>query len=254
MGWVDTVFAACPSWLQDKYGSLLMGIQSVQLDAAQEIFRQGIVSRMPGYGTPEALPYIGRDRLLPRGPNEPLDGYVGRLQGAFDTWRVAGNAATMLRQVSVVASPSNLPTTIRTVSAESTLGRSVWHKTTDGETVTKYVVTPGWDWDGQPELWSRLWVIIDATSAGISQWFIGDPGVAIGDGHTIGSDLTSDQVQTIRTIATSSPAKAAHVKLMNIIVDFSAGFSESNPGANPNGTWDNPSNRNPGAIYFDGDS
>lgn len=248
----DYIYEASPTWLKNYYGERLMYSAGIQIDAMQESLRQGVLARFPGYGSNEALPYIGRDRGIQRGPNEPLSRYVIRLQAAFDTWKVAGNAATLLRMLSVVASPTNQPTTIRTVSQEKNTGQSVWHKTTDGVNVTKYVTTPGWDWDGDTDRWARLWVIIDAASAGITQWHWGDPGVAWGDGHTWGSSLTVSEAQTIRTVANTSPARAAHTLIPNIIIDFSAGFSESNPGANPTGDWDNPVNRNPGAIYLDG--
>ncbi len=102
----DSVKVVCPPWLQGYWGYRLMYSLAIQLDGVAESLRQGLLARMPGYGTAEALPYIGNDRQIARGFQETDDSYIARLQTAFDTWKIAGSARSILIQLAGYVTPS----------------------------------------------------------------------------------------------------------------------------------------------------
>ena len=101
-------------WLLRSVSHRLIWNVALVLDASKEKAKQGTLARFPGVGTPDALPAIGRDRLIERGPTESDTSYSERLASAFDTWRTAGNAHTLLRGLLAYFSPGALP--IRVVS------------------------------------------------------------------------------------------------------------------------------------------
>jgi hypothetical protein len=227
----ESILEIAPPWL---LGRIAQGIQygcGLVIDALGEWAMEGVKARMPGVGTPDALPLIGRDRLIDRGPSETDANYALRLSRAFDTWATAGGAPTLLRALAVWFSPLTT-TPIRLVS-----NSAVWHEIDLGTLiVTKTVVGTNWGWDAFTTRWFRGWAILDSSAApwtpdlwGAGNW---------GDGGTWGSNATVAQVAQIRGIV--EKWKPAHVFVPNIIVTFSATLFEvadTSP-PNPSGTSD----------------
>lgn len=258
----DSFSRGLPPWLLRRVAGRLLWSVGLILDTKNELTRQGVKARMPGVGTPTALPAIGDDRLIDRGPEEPEDNYALRLSSAFDTWRSAGNAIRLLENLRAYFLPNPLP--LRLVS-----DRSVWHQIDQ----TTGIVTrqkgddlgaDNWHWDpfaaGSPPFrWWRGWVIIDA-SAMWTQWLVGElpigSGVIVGDGHTVGSTATPEQVASIRRIVRRF--KPAHAHVYSIIVTFVDGlFSQHKQLTDapmPNGNYHRLENRSTDAIYWQGAS
>lgn len=237
------------------FGRLLWSIATV-LDATREFVEQGVRARMPGVGTKEALPAIGNDRLIDRGPTETEDAYAHRLSGAFDTWANAGGPYALLENLMAFFSPR--PLSIYLVS-----DRSKWHWSLPDSPSTVLRQrgddsgAANWHWDPEslisPHRYWRGWVILDASDGRWTQWHIGD-GAIIGDGHTIGSSATAEEVASVRRIVRRF--KGAHAWVVNIIVTFTPDlFSPHNaPGSGdmPDHNYDQLDERSNNAIYWIG--
>lgn len=222
------------------------------LDGAHDMLVDGVLARFPGYGTTEALPHIGNDRLIDRGPTEPDVGYASRLSRAFDTWRNAGGPYALLDNLRAYFEPTPIP--VRVVS-----DRNVWHEidpVTAEVTRTKASLF-NWIWDPYSLLpaprWWRGWVIIDASDGRWTQWLVGDPDIFVGDGHTVGSTATIGEVASVRRIVRRF--KPAHMHCVNVIIAFTPTIflPTDPPGAPmPDGDYDQLSSRSTDAIYWQG--
>lgn len=250
----DRVQAGCTVGFRYLYPFWLLG------DVMIDVITQGVYAKMPGIGTPTALPEIGRDRRIRRGFQETDEGYAARLTDWRYAWKHAGNAYTILRQCIGFVSPKTPQS--RLVNADGTW----WNLEEDGAT-SRVVTLPtkNWDWDGQDSLWSRFWVIIYQTDAQAT-W---ERDGTWGDGEVWGSDPNSSwgitasvaQVKSIRTII--GDWKSAEGVCVNIIFSFDPDHfkpDDTNPPL-PDGTWGHWSinngtaqvpSRDSDGIYCDG--
>lgn len=235
----ETLRNYVPPWLSDRPGKTVgfryLYSMTALLDAGAQFIVEGMQARMPGAGTPTALPYIGRDRRIARGPHESDASYAERLRHWRDTWKTAGNAISLLNNVAAYFAPS--PPRLRIVTASG-----VWYtREPDGTITIHKTALNNWDWDGDRALWSRFWLIIYATDGnpfvtggrwggGIRQW---------GDGGTIGTSALPDDIAALREIV--AIWSGAHAQCPWIIVAFDpASFdplaAPASPGM-PDGTW-----------------
>lgn len=90
-----------PPWLQRIVGSKLMGAIGEVLDDHLVRLTDGLKLRFPGIGVDDdgALPYIGRDRLIRRGPSELAATYAARLRLWWDSHRTRGGPYALLHQL-----------------------------------------------------------------------------------------------------------------------------------------------------------
>src|SRR4051812_28658541 len=95
----ESIQKICPPWLQGYWGSRLMYSLGIQLDGTSTLLQEGVLARMPGYGTTDALQYNGNDRQILRGFEESDDSYIQRVQNALDTWKIAGGAQSIIKQL-----------------------------------------------------------------------------------------------------------------------------------------------------------
>lgn len=264
----ESFAAISPPWFSKRVAQRYLWSIGLVLDAMKQKMENGIKARFPNVYTDESLADIGNDRLIDRGPTEPAAAYGDRLSGAFDTWRSAGNAIKLLENVSAYFAPSLIP--IRLVDD---LG--FWFEldpTTGAVTRTRPGPTAApvgdklrtqraprnWYWDtssATSATWRpwRAWVVVDASDGRWQQWYIGTSQVVLGDGHTLGSTATADEIASIRRIV--KRFKPAHVHVVNIVVTFSATvFRATNPpGAPmPSQNYDDPLARSTQAIYWQG--
>lgn len=252
----DSIGKIAPPWGARRVMGGILWSTGLVLDALWEFVEEGVKARMPGVGTEDALPAIGDDRLIDRGPTEPASSYAVRLSGALDTWANAGGPYALLENLRAYFAPFGRP--IYAVS-----DRSKWHWVENA--VDPILMQRGddaglknWRWDpvaigaGPYKRW-RGWIIIDATDGRWTQWLVGD-GTIVGDGHTVGSTATINEVTSIRRIA--KRYKGAHNHLVNIIVMLvSTPFGPHHgqgTGEMPNGDYDLYANRSLSAIYWQG--
>lgn len=206
----------------------------VRADLGIENAYQGLQARMPGQGTPTALPYIGRDRLIRRAIDESDESFAGRLVTWREAWRGAGNPFAIMREVRAYCAPA-VPK-VRIVNASGT-----WYTLNPDDTI-EIVQTWGainWVWD-EKDLPNRFWLIIYTDDG---PW---DEGPAWGDDGTEwdttaswGSTATVEQVGAVHAII--QDFKSAGDRCENIILafdplSFDPSAAPSSPGM-PDGTW-----------------
>lgn len=238
----ETLRRYVPPWLSDRPGKtvgfrVLYAIVSV-LDAGVEVLVQGLQARFPGLGTPTALPYIGRDRRIVRGPMESDAAYGAQLVRWLEYWRGAGNAYTLALALQTFLYPGHPRIRIVTRSG-------VWYTLEpSGELLWHRAEPNNWDWDSQthPERadnWSEFWVIVypphfdDAGNWGASD------GQTWGAGMAFGLDTTTGTVAAIKSLI--QQWKGAHSLCRMLIVAYDpASFDPASPpGAPgmPDGRW-----------------
>lgn len=210
-------------------------------DAMLERTRLGVRARFPGGGAPaDALPYIGRDRLIIRGPDEAQAAYELRLQRYLDDHRVRGNPWALMEQIRGYCSPHAVK--VRTVDEHGN-----W-RFIDSDGTRSRSLGDDWDWDGSAlaDTWGRFWLIIEP-AGGTLPWA---PGPDIGDvdlwdgaigtpGFTIGTTATPNDVASVRSIVKAW--KRAGVKCVHVIVSFRSSQFVPSSSDNPDGSpsWAN---------------
>src|SRR5687768_16699906 len=87
------------AWMGDKAKQIFGGFALVSGDRAREWAQQGNVEHMPEKASAAALPLIGSERRLERGPTTTDPKHGERLRRAFDQWPLAGRAHGLLLQL-----------------------------------------------------------------------------------------------------------------------------------------------------------
>ena len=252
--WRDTFLKTLPSWLLGKNGYRLATVLGLQWDLLGTALDWGIRSRYPGVNS-EVTSLIGRQRGIPRGPNEDEATYVRRLQYWRQIRRRGGNWYALLEQLQLFFYPE--PVYTRAFSDNGTrytLAPGGWQYTITGYdpntapsgTVVTDSVT--WDWDGTTDK-TRAWVMIycptlwPSAAAYASDLTFADSGT-VDDGGTVGSTaLPRDISGLLETVRTMTPP---HAKMQQVILAFSSGDFDA---VAPDGTWGDPWNRNPNYEY-----
>lgn len=278
--------ALSPPWLNGYVGARCMFTQGLMWDALAEQTRLGIIQRYPTVAQPSALGELGKDRKIWRGVSETDSSYAGRLRKFKTTWKLAGNAPTLLRQlwafmgadcvrIRYVANGYVGPT------ADASSQFTDWWTIDDDGLVFQRVSPSNWDWDGSfttaalnpdgnPIGNIRFWIIVyrdDLIPAvwGVPPYAWGAPGLLWG--AQPGSD-TSWIVDTYN-IVEAFKASGSH---MGPWPGFGGGLIVANPnfttapwGAGgpfdpalppgtpmPDGDYAAPANRAVGAVYLSG--
>lgn len=256
-----------PPWLQGDQGyRFTYSTIGIPLDAQAEYARLGTLQRFPGKAQSAALPFIGADRKIIRGFRESDDAYVPRLRRAFQTWKFAGNAPTLLTELAAYFSPT--PPVMRYVVNgvdHNGVAFADWWTLISG-TLSHYRKTPSnWNWDGQTGQ-IRFWIII-YRNEGFTPWFWDDghfwdqPGLS----WDFEENFTENFAYDAHNLVAQWKAAGSHAGPFpsldgGIIVtgDMSL-FDPTGSGAGyPNGTWDNYFNRAgvsgpaPTTFYLDG--
>jgi len=161
----ETLRRYVPPWLSDRPTSgrtagfrYLYGLVAI-LDAGMQFLVEGMQARLPGVGTPTALPYIGRDRRIIRGPHETDADYAARLLEWLDLWRAAGNAYALAKALQAFLAPGHPRIRIVTRSG------FWWTLDPSGELSWHLASPNNWNWDSHthPEhagRWADFWVIV----------------------------------------------------------------------------------------------
>ena len=226
-----------PAWLTAPYdGAQVQYSLGVMLDAQVERTFQGTKARFPEHGPADALPFMGRDRKIIRGINEPAAAFAARLLRWLDDHRVRGNPFALLDQIRAFLQTDML---VRTVDH-----RGNWFTVAADGTRSLLLDQGNWDWDGAAaSQWSRFWVILYPPT---SLWLQDDPAIGDADlwageigraGYTIGSTATRDEVDGVRTLVRQW--KPAGTLCLWIILAFAPTSFDPTAGAppNPDGDW-----------------
>jgi hypothetical protein len=155
-----------PPWLQEGESGALIFTLRLAADANLDKLEQGIKARMPGIGTPTALPYIGADRVLSQGPNESAASFASRLSRSFDTWDKAGSKAAVLEQLwwfqynPAIVYPSEVPLFSIVNSDGTSANWATLYSTSDPTAPALAKITPtNWNWDGL-QYGRRAWLFL----------------------------------------------------------------------------------------------
>jgi hypothetical protein len=256
----DVILDLCPPWLRNGRAGRYMYDIGLTLDLILLKVEQGMHLRMPTVCDESALPAIGRDLLMRRGPNETTPSYRTRLQKGPDTWAKAAGVAEVLRQA-LIACPTKPRARHIAARYERPLEASIPFGIEDtkwdtyeanadtGPEPTRTLVEPGnWDWDSVSEgrgswAWSRFWLVMESVGddawCAESSWKIGDAGAPkIGDrSWAIGFDTPCATFR--RIFEAVMEFKAEGSRCAAIIVSFDAThFDPDQPaggGLNPQG-------------------
>ena len=259
--------AISPSWLNGPNGKRYRYCMAVVWDALLDTTAYAVRAGCPSTAPSDAFFWFQPDRGINRGPNEPLDSYIVRLQQWLDIWRHAGSPTGMLLAMRGYCAPA-MPE-VRTVSVDGN-GTVKWSTYADGLVVfpqgaqdpvppTTVYAGANWQWDGSsapfyyPWMHWRIWAIVYSLAAD-NLWPVptatAGGGARAGDGTCCGWGGTNDQARGLTAAVVD--AKAAHVFVEHVIVcyDATAGWfdpAQPTPGTfQPDGKWGRS-----GRVYTD---
>ena len=148
-----TIKRLCPPWLQRSVGGALMGAIGAELDGLLDRVDEGVRLRFPDAVADhaEALPLLGRQRRIRRGPGEDAATYARRLRTWWDAHRTRGGPYALLGQLyAFFLDWLNVRMDVVYHS-----GTRRWQDAAG--VVTRDSVT--WDADGT-SLWAQVWVFL----------------------------------------------------------------------------------------------
>lgn len=232
----DAVWNLSPSRLRTTMAArMAYAFIGYPLDALAQAAKEAVYARFPSFCPSDALPYHSRDRGITRGPHEDEAAFRQRLLFWIDVWKGAGVGAAMLDEIAAFLTPQKCKLRIWTQAG------LVYTRAVDGTLTIDHVATGLWNWDGEPTLFARFWVVIYSTS-GVpwsrdGTW--GD-GEKWGDGAplaTWGSTATVSEVATIRSIiADRKPTQSICPKVIVSFDDAAFAPTDTAPPL-PDGTW-----------------
>lgn len=220
-----------PRWMQAFVSSRVFYTSGLVLDAMRTLVLTSLRARFPNVNQPDALPYLGRDRNLDRGPNESAESFVARLTTALDTFATWGHPRELLNALLAYLSPDTpLVRTVTDLSIWDTISSGTWSRAFESN----------WNWDGASK-WFRAWVVLYQSSfAPTRTW--GDGGTW-GDGNgSWGTSATPSQVQAMRNLV--AKWKPTNIVVKNVLLAFDPTLfdptkSFGDPSLPP-GTWGRP--------------
>lgn len=232
-GWLVRDSVTLPDGTTREVDNRILWVMILLLDALIERAKKGVKARFPGAGaTEDSLVYLGRDRLIGRGPTEPRETYEVRLRGFVDKHRTRGNSWRMMEQIRAYCSPHEVRVRIWTERGKvKTIER-------DGSFVTNR--TTEWDWNGDDieDYWSRFWVLIyPTTDSPQMPWARPLWGSVTWGQFYWGSTATPADVQAIRSIVETWKPEGSHCEHVMIVFDDADFDPEAAAPPLPDGTW-----------------
>jgi hypothetical protein len=106
-----SITQVAPPWLLGTTGKALLQTIGQKLDAKMSQLKTGIKARWPDYAPSDALAYIGNDRNIEQGPNEPAASFQVRLRTAVAENHIRGSAASILDQLAAYFTGNDILTT-----------------------------------------------------------------------------------------------------------------------------------------------
>lgn len=144
-----------PGWLLGPYGQAWLLAMASGKDFISQAVRDAIACRMPLVAPPDALPLIGEERGLPRGPGESAAGYAVRLTQALVSWQWAGTPYGLLTAMYLAGFP--------TVRVQCQSGKQFTLNGVTGnvdvDLASSWMAAPV-DLGGVPKRWSDVAVLI----------------------------------------------------------------------------------------------
>lgn len=85
--WLPSI---APAAFKRPQGQAYLAQYGAEADAVVARAKAAIEARAPGAGPSDALPFIGAERQIIRGPGDTDDSYAERLRRAWETWELGG--------------------------------------------------------------------------------------------------------------------------------------------------------------------
>jgi len=222
-----------PGFLRATRGALFQRALYSVADASAERCFQLIASRFPSQCDPSVLPELAHDRQIMRGNDESAAAFRLRLAGWRQAHRLRGHAYGILNALGGYLSP-------HLVRIKIVTNAGVWYeRATDGTlTWSKHLGT--WNWDTEPTLWSRFWVIIYPPS---TLWQVapadGMPGPWV-------LTATASAIKDVRRM--TYDWKPLHAQCEWIVIALDPATFDETGTLEPDGGWQNWSVGNPPAA------
>lgn len=144
------VMRIVPPWLMRRNGRRYLQSIAALFDRLSDKTEASLEIRFPSADREDALPLIGRDRLISRGPLESAESYASRLEGWLEAHRTRGGPYALLGQLHAYHVGDRHQ--IDLVYANG--ARYILHP--DG-TITHDVIT--WREDSDPARWAQAWIV-----------------------------------------------------------------------------------------------
>ena len=247
----DTIERVAPPWLRGFYGLRFLYAMAIPWDGLIDSAIEAVSAGFPGYTTNESLPYLARDRRIPRGSEESDESFAERLRLFRAVQATRGGARALLRQLRAYLTGHAMALEI--VNDFGTR----WSVDAFGVENFTTPNLPDWGWNyyytptpTNPVHSDRFYVLIHAYQ---DPTFAQRAGV-MSDAHpfgsgTLGSTLSAIQVSGLRALITDWAA--AHCVLAKTILIFDLTDWNANP---PSGDWIYCGARRRSAAYLDGAS
>jgi hypothetical protein len=167
-----------PTALQGPFGAAWGRALGTLKDQHVDLAKQAVKARFVGIAPADALPLVGLERQIERGPGESDASYRARLLAAPDAWAWAGTTKGLLEYALAPAGFTNARVIIN----------------------ADWAAAGGVPPDGNAAFWSRFWVVISAPHPWTrrtwnSGWLYGTPA-----GQTWDSDATASDVARVERL------------------------------------------------------
>lgn len=224
-----------PPWLLGKWGRRWLYMTGLVFDALVEATRQAVKARFPTVAPDDAIPLIGKDRVLEPGLGEDLDTLRARIIGAWEAWSWAGTEKGLIDQLKAWLPSADWALVANREWSVPPAGRAAspdWDPGHGKPGDPDYRPSRGYAAIAGDEWWSRMWVICQ-TDRWQSDGLWGDPGVW-DDGGTWDSTAYPFEVEACKRI--TQLWKAGHEYVPEILLLL----GDSELWDFPEGTWDDP--------------
>lgn len=161
--YVSDIIGAGPKFLGQRHVRTFWEAVAAALDGHVESTYQGMLMTQPLYCDPSALPVLSKDRGIKLYSSEPIASQRYRLSQWWQLHRQRGTHQGEMRNLQPYFLDGDLPA-MRIVHQAGDGSSATWHTLLADGTYQRYRATPSnWNWDDQPELWSRWWAIVYTT-------------------------------------------------------------------------------------------
>lgn len=243
----DTLPSLVTTWLSDRVqngrtvGFRVLRALVMGLDALLDMAVQGLDAWF-GFGTPTALPLLGRSRGILRGRSETQAEYATRLRAWLETWPEAGSSELIALSIHQYLGTNP---TVRIIQRGEVIGGvlqpSKWVTCESDGTITRTSALWNWDTISHPArsdaaepYWSDEWIVIQTSPFAERSGTLGS--MTGEDGHALGHAAAHAEVDAVHGLV--GQWKGGHSCVSAVIWTTDATlFDPTDPSTCPNGRW-----------------
>lgn len=233
------LYELVPRWLRGFNAFTVLYAIAVVADALGDALFAAMKIRFPNVHSEESLPLLASERRMVRGRSESAESFAARLDQWWDVAKHSGDLFTIAKEVSKYFLPAHV--SVQVVTNNGTLytlsDDGGWH-----------VGSCSWNWDNQPQYWSRFWLLISNTviEATDTEELVNSGQWVLDRNRFVGSAAT-DTAADVRLIEETHRAPHNHCAGILVLLDVDAFWASP-----PDGSWNYWANRNPNALYWAG--